>query len=43
MSYDLDRDARLAGLTAWHAVPRLDPEAPFERRSRPVLFVHGRS
>lgn len=41
MGFDLDRNARLAGLTAWHAVPRLDPEAVVERRSRPVLFVHG--
>jgi alpha-beta hydrolase superfamily lysophospholipase len=41
MSFDLDRGARLAGLTAWHAVPRLGPGAPVERRSRPALFVHG--
>lgn len=41
MGFDLQRDARLAGLTAWHAVPRLDAEAVVERQSRPVLFVHG--
>lgn len=41
MGFELERDARLAGLTAWHAVPRLDAEGPVARRSRPVLFLHG--
>lgn len=35
----VDREARLAGLTAWHALPPADFQG--KRRPRPILFVHG--
>lgn len=37
MSFDLERDVRLARLTAWHAIPHEGQEV----RSLPILFVHG--